>query len=125
MLERVDVKQDVYRKIDGVRKAFPGLDIGASCHSLEAARRAEDAGASWIVLGPVFATPGKEHRALGLPMLEAAAAQTSVPIHAVGGMRPENARQVADAGARGILAIRAFVERPVAAAAAAFRGSLR
>ena len=111
--------------VAGVRGAFPGLAIGASCHSAEAARRAEDAGAGWIVLGPIFATPGKEPRAIGLRALEAVAAGASIPVHAVGGIRPDNARQVADAGARGILAIRAFVDQPVAAAAAAFRGSLR
>lgn len=111
--------------LDGVRDAFPGLGLGASCHSLDAARRAEDAGADWIVLGPIFATPGKEERALGVMALAAAARQVSVPVLAVGGLRPENAREAANAGARGILAIRAFVDQPVAAAVAAFRESLR
>ena len=109
----------------GVRRAFPDLAIGASCHSVDAALRAADAGADWIVLGPVFTTPGKEQRALGLSVLAEAAGRLSIPVHAVGGMRPENARQAADAGARGILAIRAFVEQPVAAAVAAFRGRRR
>jgi len=109
----------------GVRRAFPDLAIGASCHSVDAALRAEDAGAAWIVLGPIFASPGKEQRALGLPVLAAAAARVSIPIHAVGGLRPDNARQAAEAGATGILAIRAFVEQPVAAAVAAFRGHRR
>ena len=109
----------------GVRRAFPDLAIGASCHSVYAALRAADAGADWIVLGPVFTTPGKEQRALGLSVLAEAAGRLSIPVHAVGGMRPENARQAADAGARGILAIRAFVEQPVAAAVAAFRGQRR
>jgi len=108
--------------IAGVRRAFPGLTIGASCHSVDAALRAEDAGADWIVLGPIFATPGKEPRALGLPLLAEAAARVSIPIHAVGGLRPDNVRQAAEAGARGILAIRAFVAQPVAEAVAAFRG---
>jgi thiamine-phosphate pyrophosphorylase len=111
--------------IAGVRRAFPALAIGASCHSAEAALRAEDAGATWIVLGPIFATPGKEQRALGLPALAEAAARASIPVHAVGGLRPDNARQAAEAGARGILAIRAFVAQPVAAAVAAFRGDRR
>jgi thiamine-phosphate pyrophosphorylase len=111
--------------VAGVRRAFPGLGIGASCHSVDAALRAEDAGASWIVLGPIFASPGKEQRALGLTVLAEAAARVSVPVHAVGGLRPGNAGQAVEAGARGILAIRAFVEQPVAAAVAAFRGHPR
>ena len=89
---------------------------------MDAALRARRTrGADWIVLGPIFATPGKESRALGLTVLAAAAARVSIPVHAVGGLRPDNARQAVEAGARGILAIRAFVEQPVAAAVAAFR----
>ena len=107
---------------DAVRRAFPDLALGVSCHSVEAARRAADAGADWIVLGPVFSTPGKESRALGLETLAAAAAQVRIPVHAVGGLTPANAGRAAAAGVRGILAIRAFVEQPVAEAVAAFRG---
>jgi len=108
--------------LDGVRRAFPDLAIGQSCHSVEDAVRAEAAGATWIVLGPIFATPGKEQRALGLLVLTTAAASVAIPVHAVGGLSPDNARQARDAGARGILAIRAFTVQPVAAAVAAFRG---
>ena len=107
--------------IAGVKRAFPRLAVGASCHSADDARRAEDEGADWIVLGPIFATPGKEDRALGLPALGQVASRASIPVHAVGGIHPGNVAQVEEAGARGILAIRAFLDHPVAAAAAAFR----
>jgi thiamine-phosphate pyrophosphorylase len=109
--------------IASVRRAFPALALGASCHSIEDARRAEDAGADWIVYGPVLATPGKEARAAGFDALAAVAAAVRAPVHAVGGLGPEHAAAVEKAGARGILAIRAFASRPVAAAAAAFRGA--
>ncbi len=106
-----------------VRRAFPDLAIGASCHSVEGAVRAADEGAHWIVLGPVFATPEKEGRAIGLQAIAEAARRVSVPVHAVGGITAANARQAADAGARGVLAIRAFLDQPVAMAAAAMRGA--
>jgi thiamine-phosphate pyrophosphorylase len=106
-----------------VRRAFPALAIGASCHSADAAVRAADAGADWIVLGPVFPTPGKEARTLGLAVLADVAARVAVPVHAIGGITPGNLGRAAEAGARGILAIRAFVEQPVAAAVAAFRAA--
>lgn len=104
-----------------VRHAFPSLALGVSCHSAEGARRAGGSGADWVVLGPVFATPGKEGRVLGLSALEDAARTCGVPVHAVGGIGPGRARSVRDAGAAGILAISAFVEQEVAEAAAAFR----
>jgi thiamine-phosphate pyrophosphorylase len=110
-------------RVASVRRAFPALDVGASCHSIDDARRAEQEGADWIVYGPVLATPGKESRAVGFDALAAVVAAVRVPVHAVGGLGPEHAARVAAAGAAGILAIRAFLDRPVAAAAAAFRGA--
>ena len=107
--------------VDGVRRAFPSLAIGASCHSRDDALRAQERGADWIVFGPVLSTPGKESRAAGLAALAAVAAAVRLPVHAVGGLRPEHATDVAAAGAAGILAIRAFLETPLAGAAAAFR----
>ena len=107
-----------------VRRAFPALAVGASCHSEDDVARAEGEGAHWAVLGPIFATPGKEARALGLAPLARAAAAAAIPVHAVGGIGPAEARAVAEAGARGILAIRAFLDEPVAAAASAFRRAL-
>ena len=107
--------------VSDVRRAFPGLSVGASCHSADDVARAEDAGAHWAVLGPIFATPGKEPRALGLGPLARAAEAARIPVHAVGGIGPAQARAIADCGARGILAIRAFVDEPVSLAVEAFR----
>ena len=107
-----------------VKRAFPGLVVGASRHSIEGACRAEAEGADFVLLGPVFPTPGKEERALGLSVLEDAARSVTVPVYAIGGIEPANARQAVDAGARGLAAIRAFLESP-AAAVHAFREALR
>jgi thiamine-phosphate pyrophosphorylase len=107
--------------ISEVRRAFPGLWIGASCHSLEAARRAEAEGADAVVLGPIFATPGKEDHVLGLDALAAAACALRVPVHAVGGIDVRTAGRAVASGARGLLAIRAFLEAPVADAVRALR----
>jgi thiamine-phosphate diphosphorylase len=111
-------------EVADVRRRFPALAVGASCHSADDVARAEDAGAHWAVLGPIFSTPGKESRALGLRALAQAAAAARIPVHAVGGIGPAQARAVAEAGARGILAIRAFVDEPVALAVGAFRRAL-
>lgn len=107
-----------------VKAAFPELTVGASRHTLEGALAAEAEGADFVVLGPVFPTPGKEQRALGLAALEQAARRLRVPVHAVGGIAPQNARAVAEAGARGILAIRALLAPSPAEAVRRFREAL-
>jgi thiamine-phosphate pyrophosphorylase len=110
--------------VAAVKRAFPTLLVAASRHTLEGARSAEAEGADLIVIGPVFPTPGKPH-ALGLGGFERIASAVSVPIHAIGGVEPATARQVVEAGAAGLAAIRAFLADPPAATVRAFRDSLR
>jgi thiamine-phosphate pyrophosphorylase len=97
-----------------VRRSFPRLRVGASCHSLEAARRAAGEGADFVLLGPVFATAGKEHRALGATELARLVAALDVPVHAIGGIDARTAPQAVAAGARGLAAIGAFHRGAVA-----------
>src|SRR5262245_29487383 len=104
-----------------VKRAFPGLAVGAACHSVEAVRRAADEGADFVLLGPVFPPSGKPARALGLDALRAAVAAVRVPVHAIGGMTPRRAAQVLAAGARGAAAIAAFLDGPADAIMSAFR----
>jgi thiamine-phosphate diphosphorylase len=104
-----------------VKRAFPSLTVGASCHSVEAARRAAGEGADFVLLGPIFATPGKEERTLGLDVLAAAAAAVAVPLHAIGGVTPARVPALRAAGARGGAAIRPFREGPADAIIRAFR----
>jgi thiamine-phosphate pyrophosphorylase len=106
-----------------VRRAFPSLTIGASCHSVEAVRRAAGDGADFVLLGPVFATPGKEERALGLAVLAEAAAAVAVPVHAIGGVTPDRVAVLRAAGARGGAAIRPFLEGPPDEIMRAFRAA--
>jgi thiamine-phosphate pyrophosphorylase len=105
------------------KRAFPGLEVGASRHTVEGARRAEDEGADFVLLGPIFATPGKEQRALGLRALAEAARSLTIPVHAVGGIDADNARQAVEAGARGLAAIRVFLEGKPAETVRALRGA--
>jgi thiamine-phosphate diphosphorylase len=106
-----------------VKRAFPDLVVGASRHSVEGARRAEAEGADFVLMGPVFDTPGKEGRVLGLGPLSEAARSLGIPVHAVGGIDAVNARQVVEAGAHGIAAIRPFLQAPAAQVVRALRGA--
>lgn len=91
-----------------VRRAFPELRIGVSRHDRDGLLRAGDEGVDYVLLGPVFATPGKERGALGLARFEAMTSGVGVPVWAVGGITPSSARACIDAGAAGVAAIRPF-----------------
>jgi thiamine-phosphate pyrophosphorylase len=86
--------------------------VGVSCHSLEDAREAERAGASYIFFGPVFDTPSK--RALGPPQgighLAEICRVLQVPVIAIGGVNQENGAECFRMGAAGVAAIRLFQE---------------
>jgi thiamine-phosphate pyrophosphorylase len=84
--------------------------IGASCHSLEAAKSAASHGASYIHFGPIFATPSKAAFGppQGLERLAEVCSSVRIPVLAIGGITLENVRSCFSAGASGIAAIRLF-----------------
>lgn len=88
--------------------------VGASCHSLEAARRAAAESADYIFFGPVFPTPSKASFGApqGLAKLAEVCLATEIPVIAIGGVTVENAGFCAEAGAAGIAAIRLFQQSP-------------
>ena len=85
----------------------PRLMIGASVHSAADARDADQGGAHWLVAGHVFETeshPGHEGR--GTSFVEQLAAEHTVPIIAIGGVRPQHVASLRAAGAYGVAVIR-------------------
>lgn len=93
----------------------PGFLVGVSCHSLESARSAALAGASYVFFGPVFATPSKAAYGppQGLDRLAEVCRAAGVPVLALGGITVENANSCLAAGASGIAAIRLFQDPSV------------
>jgi thiamine-phosphate pyrophosphorylase len=89
----------------------PDFWIGASCHSAEDVRAAEEAGADYALLGPIFETPSKRIYGppLGLGVLERAAqCVRRMPVLALGGITVERAAECTAAGAAGIAGITMF-----------------
>jgi len=93
--------------VPDVQRIAPALLIGASVHSADEARDAEQAGADWCVAGHVFETPSHpgELRRENNFIPEVVAA-VKVPVIAIGGIRPEHVRSLVHRGAHGVAAIR-------------------
>lgn len=89
-----------------VARALLGPDavVGATCRHPEAARRAEAEGATYLGVGPAFATVTKMGlpAPLGPPGIAAVAEATTLPVIAVGGVTPERVPALLDAGAHGV-----------------------
>jgi thiazole tautomerase (transcriptional regulator TenI) len=93
--------------VPDVQAIAPALRIGASVHSPEEARDAEQAGADWCVAGHVFETeshPGEPRREK--TFVSDVVAAVSFPVIAIGGIRPEHVHSLVHRGAHGVAAIR-------------------
>lgn len=96
-----------------VRAVIPSREdfwVGVSCHSPDDAAAAEDAGADYALLGPIFETASKRAYgpALGIGALEQTAHHTHVPVLALGGITLDRVRPCIEAGAAGIAGISIF-----------------
>ena len=104
----------------------PGSIIGKSTHTLEQALAAADEGADYIAVGPIFPTATKSHDpVVGPETLRQVAAQVNLPLVAIGGITPDNAREILAAGAQALAVCQAIIAQPDAkAATSAFKAVL-
>ncbi len=88
--------------------------IGVSAHNLAEARAAEDRGADYATLSPIFASVSKPGYgpALGLEGLRRARPQLAIPVIALGGVGAETAQSCLDAGAAGIAVMGEIMRAP-------------
>jgi thiamine-phosphate diphosphorylase len=105
------------------RQVLPQGWIGRSVHDLDEARAAIGEGSDFLLAGNLFETtthPGRPGR--GLEWLGSLVA-LGVPVIAIGGLTPERAASVRDAGAWGMAAITALWDAadPAAATTACLR----
>ena len=114
--------------VPAAREAGRGeLLVGLSTHAPAELEAGIAAGADQLSVGPVWETPTKPGRpAAGLGYVRhAAARRPPVPWFAIGGIDAGNVRQVADAGAERVVAVRAIRDAAdPRAAAATIRGAL-
>ena len=92
--------------------------VAASCHSPQEVAAAKDAGADFVVFGPVF---GKsENPGSGLTPLQQACA-AGIPVLALGAVTTQNAQSCVSSGAAGVAGIRLFQQGDLATTVRALR----
>ena len=100
--------------------APPRFIIGISVGTLDEAVRAEQEGADYIAVSPVFPTTSKSDAGPGhgLDLLKKIRQIITIPVVAIGGINPGNVHEVIEAGADGVAVISAVVGDPDIKAAA-------
>ncbi|MBI4845805.1 MAG: thiamine phosphate synthase [Candidatus Omnitrophica bacterium] len=105
-LGKDDMPYEAARKILGPEKI-----IGITVSSVEQAKEAQDNGADYIGVGPIFQTRTKPDagQPLGIETLKAIRKAVSIPIAAIGAITLENAQEVILAGADAVCALSAVI----------------
>jgi len=89
----------------------PRRMIGVSTHALKEALEAERNGADFVLFGPVYFTPSKAAYGApqGLAALKKIVEKISLPVYAIGGIKPENLAATRQLGVRGVALISAVM----------------
>lgn len=75
--------------------------IGVSCHNLRQALDAQDRGADYISIGPIFNTSTKpEYKAIGLDLIKECNKKIKIPFFVIGGINLNNINQLLSKGAK-------------------------
>lgn len=94
-----------------VRRCWPDAVIGVTVRSPEAAVAAVGAGADYLGVGPVYASPNKPHLpVIGLSGLSAVTGAVDLPVVAIGGITPDRVPEVLACGAKAVAMISGLKE---------------
>jgi thiamine-phosphate pyrophosphorylase len=85
--------------------------IGVSTHSAAEAREGAQAGADFVLFGPVYETPSKAAygKPQGVARLKEVVEKISLPVYAIGGIKAGNIAEVRGSGAAGVALISAVL----------------
>ncbi|MBI5805526.1 thiamine phosphate synthase [candidate division TA06 bacterium] len=94
------------------KELAPELIIGVSTHNLEEALEAQEQGADYVNIGPIFATQTKElsMKPLGPEAIKEIAPQLKIPFTVMGGINQTNIGQILQAGAGKIAVVTAVTK---------------
>lgn len=105
-LGQSDMPLEIAQKIAG-----PSVLIGISAESVQDAIAAENGGADYLGVSPIYATPTKTDTAppLGLQGLREIKKRVNIPLVGIGGLNKSNAAEVIRSGADGVAVVSAIV----------------
>lgn len=87
-----DTSIEIARQVLG-----PDKIIGVSCHNIREALQAQDKGADYIGIGPLFPTPTKpEYKPIGLGILQELRKKIMIPFFAIGGVNLGNIHKIVE-----------------------------
>lgn len=84
-----------------VRRLAPYMLLGLSTHSIDDVKRAQGEPVDYISLGSIFKSPTKDVKIVGLEVLKEAVKISRIPVVAIGGITPENLKEVVKTGCSG------------------------
>lgn len=98
--------------LEEAKENFSGK-IGVSVNNLEQALLAEEKGADYLGVGPIFATKTKPDAdpATGTQLITEIKNKVNLPLVAIGGINKENMKEVIEAGADSVAMISAVIGR--------------
>jgi thiamine-phosphate pyrophosphorylase len=100
--------------VAAARRIAPDLLVGSSTHNLEEAQAAEAAGATYINIGPIFATQTKDvpTGVVGPEMIDVIRPRVSIPFTCMGGLKGHNLHEVVNRGTRRVAVVTAVTAAP-------------
>jgi len=100
--------------IEDARKITGTMKIGLSTHSVKQAVEALSKKPDYIGFGPVYPTNAKAipDEPVGTEQLKQVLGFAGIPVVAIGGIFPDNIRDVVNAGARNVALVRYFMQTP-------------
>ncbi len=95
--------------VEAAKRIAPELITGASSHCLDEAKAAQDTGADYVNIGPIFPTQTKSvpTGAVGPEMIDTIRPHLRIPFTCMGGIKPDNVGRVLAKGAKHVAVVTA------------------
>ena len=98
--------------INNARAIIGNMKIGLSTHSIQQAKEALKKNPDYIGFGPIYPTNAKvkPDKPVGVELLKEVLAFSNVPVVAIGGIFPENIKNIIKVGAQNVAMVRYFMQ---------------